>query len=282
MKYEIVDALGSEFGSCALIPIDAPLDSLPRLMSEPSQGAKAGIKMLIRELFAAVLRSLRVSVHGLTVAASIVAFGALLIGAPDASSMTVFSDDFDSEVGNGEGASGGSGLSYASFTNWTISDGTVDLLGHGDFAPGTGVVCAGLSGKCVDLDGGSNDAGVMTSISILLNPGTYDFSYELSGVDADFGQAGATPPNIVDVAIGTHYVAQHTLNKGDPYASFGGQFSILAATSVEIVFANQGGDNFGAVLDNVSLTAVPEPGTFSLIFVGLGILSLGRPQRSSS
>jgi hypothetical protein len=237
--------------------------------------------MLTREPFAAVPHSLRLSAHGLTIAASVVAFATLLFASSVASS-TIFFDNFDGEVGYGEGDSGGSGLSYTGFTQWTISDGTVDLLGHGDFAPGAGVVCAGLSGKCVDLDGGSNDSGVMTSVSILLNPGTYEISYELSGVDSDFGQVSSNPPNVVDVAIAALYSAQHTLNKGDPYASFGGQFSVLAATSVEIVFANQGGDNFGAVLDNVSLTAIPEPGTFSLILIGLGILGLGRPQPSKS
>jgi hypothetical protein len=207
---------------------------------------------------------------------------ALLSLASPAAATTIFFDDFNSEPGSGAGDSGQSQLNYTGFANWTVSGGTVDLIFHDDFAPAAGEIgCIGSAGKCVDLDGGTNNAGVMTSTSLLLAPGLYDLSFELSGVASSFGQAAASVPNIVDFNVtGTSLVGQATRNQGDPYSSAGGQFTLLAPTSVQIVIANQGGDNFGAMLDNVKLELVPEPHTFVLLAGGLLGLGLARRRRS--
>jgi hypothetical protein len=206
---------------------------------------------------------------------------ALLSLASPAAATTVFFDDFNSEPGSGAGGSGQSQLNYTGFANWTVSGGTVDLIFSGDFATGTEIECIGLTGKCVDLDGGTNNAGVMTSTSILLNPGLYDLSFELAGVASSFGQAAASVPNIVDFSVtSTTLVGQATRNQGDPYSSVGGQFTLLAPTSVQIVIANQGGDNFGAMLDDVKLVLVPEPHSFGLLAGGLLGLALARRRRS--
>jgi len=34
-----------------------------------------------------------------------------------------------------------------------------------------------------------------------------------------------------------------------------------------------GGDNFGALLDNVSVSAVPAPETYAMLLAGLGLVS---------
>ncbi len=79
----------------------------------------------------------------------------------------VFSDNFD-----GEGAPGASVLNYGtasgtSFAQWTISDGTVDLVAIPDVY-GIASCPGSASGKCVDLDGSTHDAGVMTSKALTL------------------------------------------------------------------------------------------------------------------
>jgi PEP-CTERM motif len=206
------------------------------------------------------------------------ALSAALLFSMPAAATTIFFDNFDSEPGSGDGASGQSGLNYSGFANWTVSGGTVDLISSGDFATGTEIECIGLAGKCVDLDGGTNNAGAMTSVSILLGPGLYDLSFELAGSASSFGQGAAGVPNVVDFSVsGTTLVGQTTRNQGDPYSSVGGQFTLLSPTSVQIVIANQGGDNFGAMLDDVRLVLVPEPTTAAL--VGLGLVGLAVRRR---
>lgn len=212
-------------------------------------------------------RSRRLAVAGLL-------FGGLLTGAQGAYAGVIFADDFDAEPGSGEGTSGLSGTNYTGFANWTIAGGTVDLIANGDFASGPGITCAGGSGKCVDLDGSQGSAGTMTSIAIDLQIGTYRLTYELAGVDDGFSQTNAGFPNTVDVTVQTSgggpvaFTAQHELEKGDPFSLLGGVFSITAPTSVEIVFQNQGGDFFGAVLDNVALRSVPAPASPLLLLAG--------------
>ena len=78
-----------------------------------------------------------------------IALAALLAGASAAQAATVFSDNFNSDS---------LGLNYTAFVNgWSVSDGTVDLIGTGffDFYPG--------NGNYVDLDGSSSNAGVLAS-----------------------------------------------------------------------------------------------------------------------
>lgn len=201
------------------------------------------------------------------------------IGSPNLAGATpLFEDTFDAEPGSGAGASGQSGLNYASFAQWTVSDGTVDLIAQGDFASAADqIACFGGSGKCVDLDGATSNAGVLTSIAILLEPGVYELSFLLSGTASSFTQANARLPNTVAVTVGSLFAGSYTLSQGDPFQAFGGSFTVSEPTSVQIAFANAGGDNFGAVLDQVTLVAVPEPALALLL--GLGLAALGARQR---
>jgi len=219
---------------------------------------------------------------GLRLRLASLAIAALFLAAP-AGALTIFSDTFDTEPGSGDGGSEQSGLNYTGFANWTVSSGTVDLISHDDYAPAAGEIeCLGSTGKCVDLDGGTNNAGVMTSTSILLAPGLYELSFELAGVASSFGQSAASVPNVVDFSVtGTALVGQATRNHGDAYSTVSGQFTLLAPTSVQIVIANQGGDNFGAMLDQASLELIPEPGTAALLMGGLLGLALARRRNST-
>ncbi|MCH9675708.1 MAG: hypothetical protein K0U93_30000 [Gammaproteobacteria bacterium] len=189
--------------------------------------------------------------------------------------MPIFVDTFDAEVGSGDGQSGLSGKDYTAFAQWSVGFGTVDLVAQGDFGP---IDCAQLSGKCVDLDGSTANAGVLTSIAIALLPGRYTLSYKLAGVASTFGSAAAMAPNVVNVSVGALANDSHQLAFGDPFQLFTNTFDVAVPLSVSIAFADQGNDNFGAILDDVSLVAAPSAvsvaNSASLLLMGLACLGV--------
>lgn len=179
---------------------------------------------------------------------------ALLLGATAAHAAVFFSDNFDASV---------SGLNVVP-TGWTVTDGTVDVV------PAGGGYCQG--GQCVDLDGSSRDAGVL-SRSFALTGGTlYTLSFDLSG-----NKRGGTDD--VTILFGSSSLVLTGLLAAQPYATYSLDFTPGADGTFDVSFANAGGDNVGALLDNVAINAgvVPEPGTYALMLAGLAAVgSLAR------
>ncbi|MDH3277041.1 MAG: hypothetical protein OEL77_03105 [Nitrosopumilus sp.] len=145
-------------------------------------------------------------------------------------------DDFDLE-------NGGIGiLNYNGFTNWSVSDGTVDLIGNGffDFLPGNGLY--------VDLDGSTNNSGIMTSDILELEACEYELQFDLAGNHRNSNTES------VDVSVGALFSEQFSLNQNDPFTTYTRQISVDSNTSESIVFSGAGGDNIGLLLDNVKFT----------------------------
>lgn len=194
---------------------------------------------------------------------SLLAAGWLSISA---SADVIFEDNFDSEA-----APGASILDYNSFGQWTVTDGTVDLISSGGF----GISCAGGSGKCVDLDGSNNNAGVLTSSLLNLTAGNYALSFDISGNQRN----GSSDSLLVTLSGFVNEVFE--LAGGDPWTSITRYFTLDAANSAAIAFSLSGGDNVGIILDNVVLQSlerveVPEPSSFMLLMLGLLGLVLAR------
>ncbi|HUE85077.1 MAG TPA: transposase, partial [Vicinamibacterales bacterium] len=94
----------------------------------------------------------------------------LVIAPAQAVPVVVFQDTFDSNA---------AGLNSTP-SGWTVSDGTVDIIASGSF----GISCAGGSGVCIDMDGSTGDAGVMTTNSVFTNSGAASFwtlEFDVSG-----------------------------------------------------------------------------------------------------
>lgn len=163
--------------------------------------------------------------------------------------LPVLADNFDADALQ---------LNQTTFLGgWTVTDGTVDLIGAPNFydlIPG--------NGRYVDLDGSSNDAGVFTKVLNLTGGVTYQASFDLAG-----NQRGGAD-DIVDVAFGATG-ATYTFASADPLSGYLLAFTPGTTGSYSLSFANRGGDNYGALLDNVSVSAVPEPGTLALAMGGL-------------
>lgn len=170
----------------------------------------------------------------------------------------IFDDNFNAYNG-GVGV-----LNFSTFGgNWTISNGTVDLIGNGyfDLHPGNGLY--------IDLDGSTGAAGKMVSKPIALGAGSYELSFGLGGSRRNNDNEVSVS---VDVGIAS---TSYTVLSAAPFVTQTMVFTLLAPQNINLVFKNAGGDNVGAILDNVKLNAVPDggltAGLLGMAFLGLAV-----------
>lgn len=154
-------------------------------------------------------------------------------------------DDFDGEN------RGRTALMYARFAQWTVENGTVDLVGAGlewDFVPGNGLY--------VDLDGDRPDGihfepGVLVSREeFALEPGVYELAFRLAG-----SQRGDV--NTVDVQLGSVFHESFTLASGEPFTTYVRTVRVAGGERARLRFDNAGADGYGLLLDDVRLARVP-------------------------
>lgn len=187
----------------------------------------------------------------------------------------LLNDNFNSENG-GIGYIG----NYTSFNNWTVTAGYVDLVGtdNWDFLKTGGVY--------VDLDGSAGNettpfAGTLTSKQAFnLTSGTVLLQFDLAGSQRGVDENYRT--NTVLVKLGDVYSEFFVLQSTDPLTTYSRYINITTDTAANLSFKSlhdgvYPGDNIGALLDNVKLTAVPEPAIIFLL--GLGLVGLAGVRR---
>ena len=240
---------------------------------------------------------MRTLVIGLAVVASLTAVPA---------GAQVIDDNF-----NGEG-SGSSVLNYGSFANFDVTRGSVDLITQG-FA---GLNCFGNTGRCVDLGGSTagSDNGMLTSkASYAFNVGdTVRLSFQLSGnqrggSDGDgdvFGSGFSFSGDTTLINYGFNYNGSDTIvfpalttsgiSTSSSVASIAGYslrsvfFTAGSAGSLTFNIYSNDNDDFGPILDEVSLSVtpaaaapgVPEPATWAMMMLGFGGIGQALRRRS--
>ncbi len=198
------------------------------------------------------------------------AASAAVFAAP-ASATILLSDNFDAEAG------GVSSLNHTAFANWTVEGGTVDVVANTDY----GITCFGNSGSCVDLDGSTNDPGLMVSTGI--------FSFAAFQQLSFFVQASGNQRigSSDDLALGFRYIPANneqtvftqTFAGFDPFGNYGVTGSFNGAVNVRLLIGSApsdgaGSDNIGVIIDNVVLSTptVPEPASWAMMIAGFGLV----------
>ena len=178
-----------------------------------------------------------------------------------ATAAPVFLDNFDTDT---------LALNQTTFNGgWVVSGGTVDLIGNPgfyDLLPG--------NGRYVDLDGSSSQAGEFHKDLSLTGGLQYTLAFDLAG-----SQRGSVEN--VNVNFGSA-VDNLTVNSGDAFSNHTLLFTPSTTGIYSLIFQNAGVDNVGALLDNVSVSAVPEPETYAMLLAGLGLLGFMAGRRKES
>jgi hypothetical protein len=220
---------------------------------------------------------------------------ALASAAFGSQAATIFADNFDSyPVAVPTGGLGSPFAPTGNFGTWTTyqqvtsssfltpSGSSVDLIGQPtvgaaafDYYPGNGMY--------VDLDGTGNTgsgSGIGTIITLTSAP-SYNLSFSV-------GNNSATAPENYTVYLApiTSLSSATALTSG--VSTFTGSFSTVSqnftaapGTYVLAFMTNVTGDNGGTTIDNVLVTAVPEPGEWAMMLGGLGMIgAIARRRRA--
>jgi hypothetical protein len=189
-----------------------------------------------------------------------VALGLLTLG-PIAQANTIYSDNFDSDTANLNGTPSG----------WVVSGGAVDIVGPSN---GWGWLCAPGGGNCVDLDGSVGQAGVLSNTLSLTAGTTYTATFDIAGNQRNYGD------DVVDITFGSSTLSS-SFSSNAAWTTYSLSFTPSVSGDYALTFHNLGGDNQGAVLDNVSIQAVPEPETYAMMVAGLGLMGVVARRRKS-
>lgn len=149
--------------------------------------------------------------------------------------------------------------------NWTAGP-TLDYIITNDF----GNLCRGTGG-CIDLDGSENLSGLLSSV-IVFAAGTYELAFEL------FGNSRGAGPDSVTITLGSWSTTISNILSGDDVSTI--VPLTFTTTGGALTFQNAGGDNIGAVLSSVTLSAVPLPAGGLLLLGALGGIAALRRRKT--
>lgn len=143
-------------------------------------------------------------------------------------------------------------------TGWTIGTGSVDIV-NGNYGA--------VSGNSIDMLG-TPGPGFLSQYLLTIVGQMYVLKFDMSSNRG--GNNDAAGKALTVSALGS--TASQTFSALTP-GVFQQSYSFVANnTSTLLSFSNGTGGYSGPVLDNVSVTAVPEPETYALMLAGLGLM----------
>jgi len=189
-----------------------------------------------------------------------------LMWAQASQAALLFSDNFNSTTTQA--------LNQTAFTNWTVTSGSVDVIGDG----GSFAFLPPGNGNYVDLDGSTGQPGQLTTI-MTFNPGTYLVTFDLAGSQ---GGAGKVDPvsKTTEIAFSIGGATQTLLlDPSAPLTTYSYTFTTTGPGHLSFTDLSGGNNNVGNLLDNVSVSSVPEPSTWAMMilgFFGVGFVAYRR------
>jgi len=219
------------------------------------------------------------------------------LAAGSAHAATVLSDGFDAEGG------ATTILNYGTYTNFNVSDGTVDQIHTG----GYGITCIGGTGGCVDLDGTTDNGATMTTksayafnagdvvtLSIWLSGNQrggaadeFSFGFNITSGTTDFlgvTESGVFGPGTVVIGdIGTGLFLGSGRPNGtlglvgadEPFTNYTISFTAGTSGTLTAFVATDSADDIGPILDNFELDigapGVPEPASWAMMIAGFAL-----------
>ena len=185
------------------------------------------------------------------------AVAAAMVLSAGAYAAPVYSDNFD---GDAQGLNVG-------VTGWALSGGTIDVVPVGSSFHFLGA----SNGNYVDLDGSTGQAGTLTQTLSGLADGAYALTFELAGNHRN----GGTEATTITLSGAANTVLTPAMNDDSFYTIIGW----ASGGTLTFSFHDASADNIGSLLDNVSVTAVPEPGSLSLMLAGIAALGFAARRR---
>ena len=157
-----------------------------------------------------------------------------------------------------------------SISNWTVGVGNVDLVGS-LWSAASGV-------NSVDLNG-SKKGEIHQTLTTVAGQ-TYQFSFELAG-----NFQGGTAIKYLSVNVGPSGLysfdttGKSAGNMG--WTTYNTTFVAVSSATV-LSFASNTRGAYGPAIDNVSVTAVPEPESFAMLLAGLGLMGMIARRRKAA
>jgi len=139
-------------------------------------------------------------------------------------------------------------------TGWTVGSTSVDVI-NGAYGA--------IDGNSIDMLGTPGPGSLSQLLSTVANQ-TYQLSFDLSY------NGGAYKD--INFAFGTSTNTAAATSSSSPFFHYSGIYTAAGATTLLAFYSTGGSNNSGVVLDNVSVTVVPEPESYAMLLAGLGLM----------